>query len=107
MSCLQEVYETIIDRRDHPVEKSYTHYLFEQGVDKVLKKVGEESSETIIAAKNGDNSETIGEIADLAYHVLVLMAMQNITPEDIEAKLRERHTKSGNLKTFHTVDKNS
>ncbi len=107
MSCLKEVYETIIDRRDHPVEKSYTHYLFEQGIDKVLKKVGEESTETVIAAKNGDNAETIGEIADLAYHVLVLMAMQNITPEDIEAKLRERHTKSGNLKTFHTVDKNT
>ena len=107
MSCLKEVYETIIDRRDHPVEKSYTHYLFEQGIDKVLKKVGEDSTETGIAAKNGDNAETIGEIADLAYHVLVLMAMQNITPEDIEAKLRERHTKSGNLKTFHTVDKNT
>lgn len=107
MSCLKEVYETILDRRDHPVEKSYTHYLFEQGIDKVLKKVGEEAAETIIAAKNGDNSETVGEIADLAYHVLVLMAMQNITTEDIEAKLRERHTKSGNLKTFHTVDKNS
>lgn len=107
MSCLKEVYETILERRDHPVEKSYTHYLFEQGIDKVLKKVGEESAETIIAAKNADNDETIGEIADLTYHVLVLMAMQNIRPEDIEAKLRERHTKSGNLKTFHTVDKNS
>ena len=107
MSCMQDIYDTIIDRRDHPVEKSYTHYLFEQGVDKVLKKVGEESAETIIAAKNGDNAETIGEIADLAYHVLVLMAMQNITPEDIEAKLAERHSKSGNLKQFHTVDKNT
>lgn len=107
MSCMQEIYDTIIDRRDHPVEKSYTHYLFEQGIDKVLKKVGEESAETIIAAKNGDNAETIGEIADLAYHVLVLMAMQHITPEDIEAKLTERHSKSGNLKQFHTVDKNT
>ncbi len=107
MSCLKEVYETILDRRDHPVEKSYTHYLFEQGIDKVLKKVGEESAETLIAAKNGDNAETIGEIADLCYHVLVLMAMQDITPEDIENKLRERHTKGGNLKNFHTVDKNT
>ena len=107
MSCLNEVYETIIERRDHPVEKSYTHYLFEQGLDKVLKKVGEESAETIIAAKNGDNSETIGEIADLAYHLLVMMAMQDITPADIENKLRERHTKAGNLKNFHTVDKNT
>jgi len=107
MSCMQEVYDTIIDRRDNPVEKSYTHYLFEQGLDKVLKKVGEESAETIIAAKNGDNSETIGEIADLAYHVLVMMAMQNITPADIEAKLTERHSKAGNLKQFHSVDKNT
>ena len=107
MSCLKDVYETILDRRDHPVEKSYTHYLFEQGIDKVLKKVGEESAETIIAAKNGDNAETIGEIADLAYHLLVMMAMQNITPEDIENKLNERHSKGGNLKTFHSVDKNT
>ena len=107
MSCLKDVYETILDRRDNPVEKSYTYYLFEQGIDKVLKKVGEESAETIIAAKNGDNAETIGEIADLAYHLLVMMAMQNITPEDIENKLNERHSKSGNLKTFHTVDKNT
>lgn len=107
MSCLQEVYETIIDRRDHPVEKSYTHYLFEQGIDKVLKKVGEECAETIIAAKNGDNSETIGEIADLAYHMLVMMAMQDISVQDIENKLLERHSKSGNLKKFHTVDKNT
>ncbi len=107
MSCLQEVYETILDRRDHPVEKSYTHYLFEKGLDKVLKKVGEESTETVIAAKNGDNEETIGEIADLTYHLLVMMAMQDITPSDVEAKLRERHTKGGNLKTFHTVDKNT
>ncbi|MBR5134520.1 MAG: phosphoribosyl-ATP diphosphatase [Clostridia bacterium] len=107
MSCMQEVYDTIIDRRDHPVEKSYTHYLFEQGIDKVLKKVGEESAETIIAAKNSDNSETVGEIADLAYHLLVMMAMLDITPADIENKLRERHTKAGNLKNFHTVDKNT
>ena len=107
MSCMREVYDTIIDRRDNPVEKSYTHYLFEQGIDKVLKKVGEESAETIIAAKNGDNAETIGEIADLAYHLLVMMAMQDITPADIENKLLERHSKAGNLKQFHTVDKNT
>ncbi|MGN0171724.1 MAG: phosphoribosyl-ATP diphosphatase [Acutalibacteraceae bacterium] len=107
MSCMQEVYDTILDRRDHPVEKSYTHYLFEQGIDKILKKIGEESAETIIAAKNGENAETIGEISDLAYHVLVLMALQGITPQDIENKLLERHTKAGNLKQFKTVDKNS
>jgi phosphoribosyl-ATP pyrophosphohydrolase len=106
-NCIQEVYATILDRRDHPVEKSYTHYLFEQGIDKILKKVGEESAETIIAAKNGNNEETIGEIADLTYHLLVMMAQQGITPDDIKALLEQRHGKAGNLKQFKTVDKNT
>ncbi|MBQ9414178.1 MAG: phosphoribosyl-ATP diphosphatase [Clostridia bacterium] len=107
MSCIEDVYETILDRRDHPVEKSYTAYLFEQGIDKILKKVGEESAETIIAAKNGENEDTIGEIADLTYHLLVMMAQQGITPADVEEVLRSRHTKAGNLKDFKSVDKNS
>ena len=106
-NCIQEVYATILDRRDHPVEKSYTHYLFEQGIDKILKKAGEESAETIIAAKNGNNEETIGEIADLTYHLLVMMAQQGITPDDIKALLEQRHGKAGNLKQFKTVDKNT
>lgn len=106
-NCIQEVYATILDRRDHPVEKSYTHYLFEQGIDKILKKVGEESAETIIAAKNGNNEETIGEIADLTYQLLVMMAQQGITPDDIKALLEQRHGKAGNLKQFKTVDKNT
>ena len=106
-NCIQEVYATILDRRDHPVEKSYTHYLFEQGIDKILKKVGEESAETIIAAKNGNDEETIGEIADLTYHLLVMMAQQGITPDDIKALLEQRHGKAGNLKQFKTVDKNT
>ncbi len=106
-NCIQEVYATILDRRDHPVEKSYTHYLFEQGIDKILKKVGEESAETIIAAKNGNNEETIDEIADLTYHLLVMMAQQGITPDDIKALLEQRHGKAGNLKQFKTVDKNT
>ncbi len=105
--CLKEVYVTILDRKEHPAENSYTKYLFDQGIDKILKKVGEECTETVIAAKNGDNPETVGEIADLAYHVLVLMAAQGITVEDIERKLSSRHQKSGNLKQFKTVDKNS
>ena len=106
-NCIQEVYATILDRRDHPVEKSYTHYLFEQGIDKILKKVGEESAETIIAAKNGNNEETIGEIADLTYHLLVMMAQQGITPDDIKALLEQRHGTAGNLNQFKTVDKNT
>ncbi len=106
-NCIEQVYATILDRRDHPSENSYTRYLFDQGIDKILKKVGEECAETIIAAKNGNNAETIGEIADLTYHLLVLMAQQGITPGDISALLNERHNKSGNLKTFKTTDKNT
>lgn len=105
--CIREVYATILDRRDHPVEKSYTHYLFEQGIDKILKKVGEESAEVLIAAKNGDNAQTVGEIADLTYHVLVLMAQQGITPDDVQTLLAQRHGTAGNLKTFKQVDKNT
>lgn len=105
--CLQNVYDTILDRRDHPVEKSYTHYLFEQGLDKMLKKVGEECAETIIAMKNGVKEDTVGEIADLTYHLLVAMAQVGITPADVEALLNERHNKAGNLKTFHKTDKNT
>lgn len=105
--CLQRVYDTILDRRDHPVEKSYTHYLFEQGLDKMLKKVGEECAETIIAMKNGVTEDTVGEIADLTYHLLVAMAQSGITPAQVEALLDERHGRSGNLKTFHQTDKNT
>jgi len=103
----QTVYGTILDRRDHPAENSYTRYLFDQGLDKILKKVGEECAETIIAAKNGDNAETVGELADLAYHLLVLMAAQGITPDDVIHLLEQRHVKSGNLKERKTVDKNT
>ena len=81
--------------------------MFDQGIDKILKKVGEECAETRIAAKNGRNDETAGEISDLTYHVLVLMALQGITPEDLESILNERHGKAGNLKTFKKVDRNS
>ncbi len=105
--CIQEVYETILDRRDHPSENSYTRYLFDQGIDKILKKVGEECTETVIAAKNGNNEDTIGEIGDLAYHLLVLMALQGITPGDVAALLETRHGKAGNLKHFKQTDKNS
>ena len=105
--CIREVYETIVDRRDHPSDNSYTRYLFDQGVDKILKKVGEECAEVIIAAKNGRNEETAGELCDLVYHALVLMVQQGITLEDIEAILTERHGKAGNLMKFRQTDKNT
>ena len=95
--------ETLInDRKINPVEKSYTNYLLDQGVDKIFKKVGEEASETIIAAKNNDKEELIGEISDLFYHVFVLMNNQGVSLEDIENKLKERHKITGNKKEFHT-----
>lgn len=97
-----DLYDVIEDRKVNPVEKSYTNYLLEQGIDKICKKVGEEASETIIAAKNNDKEELIGEISDLFYHVLVLMSNQGITVEDIEKKLGERHQITGNKKDFHT-----
>ena len=77
-------------KRDLP-EGSYTTYLFQKGLDKILKKVGEESTEVIIAGKAEDKAETIYEIADLTYHVLVLMAQQGITVEDIRTELAGRH----------------
>lgn len=104
---LQALYQTAVSRREEKKEGSYTCYLFEKGLDKILKKCGEECSEVIIAAKNGDNKETVLEISDLLYHLMVLMVNENIALEDVEAELAKRSQKTGNLKTFHQVDKNS
>ncbi|MBQ6163501.1 MAG: bifunctional phosphoribosyl-AMP cyclohydrolase/phosphoribosyl-ATP diphosphatase HisIE [Clostridia bacterium] len=83
--------ELIKGRKTNPQEGSYTTYLFEKGIDKILKKVGEESTEVIIAAKGGDKGETVYEIADLAYHVMVLMAETGIGIDDITRELASRH----------------
>ncbi len=107
MDYIRNDYQTILDRKSAKEEGSYTCYLFEKGLDKILKKVGEESTEMVIAAKNGVKEETVGEICDLIYHTLVMMVDQDITIEDVEAVLRQRAEKAGNLKTFHQVDKNS
>lgn len=104
---LYALYETILDRKQNQQEGSYTCYLFEKGLDKILKKVGEECSETIIAAKNGENSETVYEIADLIYHLTVMMVSQGIAMDDVLKELDKRSAKTGNLKQFHQVDKNS
>ena len=87
---LQDVYAVIADRRIHPREGSYTNYLFDKGIDKILKKVGEEAAETIIAAKNPDRTESIYEIADLLYHLMVLMCEKGLTWEDIAGELADR-----------------
>ena len=83
--------ELIKGRKTEKKEGSYTTYLFEKGIDKILKKVGEESTEVIIAAKADDKKETIYEIADLAYHVMVLMIQMGISLEDIRRELASRH----------------
>ncbi len=104
---LKELYQVVLSRRGKPQEGSYTCYLFAQGLDKILKKVGEESSETIIAAKNGNREATVGEICDLLYHVLVLMAQQDIPYDDVAAELKQRSLKIGNLKVMKQTDKNT
>lgn len=104
---LDELYEVAVERRRNPQEGSYTCYLFDKGLDKILKKVGEESAETIIAAKNGIKEETVGEISDLLFHLVVMMANEGITPDEVKAELSKRHQKAGNLKNFHQVDKNT
>ena len=107
MDYIKNDYQTILARKEAREEGSYTCYLFDKGIDKILKKVGEESTEMVIAAKNGVKEETVGEICDLIYHTLVMMVDQGITPEDVEAELDRRAQKTGNLKQFHQVDKNS
>ncbi len=83
--------ELIRGRKTNPQEGSYTTYLFQKGLDKILKKIGEESTEVIIAAKDNDPKETIYEISDLVYHVMVMMIQQGISLEDIRRELASRH----------------
>ena len=98
MSELRKQYETAVDRKNNPEEGSYTTYLFNKGLEKILKKVGEESTEVIIASLNGSKEELVGEINDLIYHVLVLMVEKGITLEDVEAEMVRRSQKQHNLK---------
>lgn len=88
---LRGLYELLLTRNAERPQGSYTTYLFEKGLDKILKKVGEECTEVIIAGKADDKKETIYEIADLAYHVMVLMVQMGITVEDVQKELASRH----------------
>lgn len=88
---IPQVIAKIKDRRNNPVPGAYTTYLFDKGIDKMLKKVGEESSEVIIAAKNEDKRELTAEISDLLYHLLVVMEESGVALSDIKAELMERH----------------
>ena len=85
------LYELLADRKETLPEGSYTTYLFEKGIDKILKKVGEESTEVIIASKGNDKKETVYEIADLAYHVMVMMVEMGISLGDVRKELASRH----------------
>ena len=85
------LYALLQDRKEKMPEGSYTTYLFEKGLDKILKKLGEENTEVIIAAKDRDKNETVYELADLVYHALVLMVESKITPEEVRAELASRH----------------
>lgn len=87
---LQEVFDVISDRLAHPKEGSYTNYLFTKGLDKILKKIGEESCEVVIASKNGTSTEIKSEIADLFYHVMVLLVERGMTLQDIYGELKQR-----------------
>lgn len=88
---LDELYQIICQRRDNPSAESYTARLMTQGEDEIVKKVGEESVEIILAAKGQGDQRLIEEVADLTYHVLVLLAYRHLTPEDIRAELAKRH----------------
>ncbi len=90
MKVFEDVFAVIEDRKVHPKEGSYTNYLFDKGIDKILKKVGEEASEIIIAAKNPNSEEVVYEISDFLYHMMVLMSEKNLTWEDITGELAKR-----------------
>ena len=106
-SILKDLYQVILNRKADPQENSYTCYLFDKGLDKILKKVGEECAETIIAAKNGRQEETVGEISDLIYHLMVMMAAQRIPLDAVLEELERRSHKIGNLKQMKTVDRDT
>ena len=96
--CLDDLMKLIEGRKTNPKEGSYTTYLFEKGIDKILKKVGEEWTEVIIAGKGGDRAEAIFEIADLTYHVMVMMTEMGISIDEVRAELASRHVVDKKIK---------
>ena len=107
MNSFEQMESVIAQRRAQPQAGSYTCYLFDKWLDKILKKCGEECSAMIIASKNEDPEELKNEICDLVYHILVLMCEKGVRVEDVQEILEERRQKIGNLKQFHQVDRNS
>ena len=90
LEVFENVYQIIKDRKEHPKEGSYTNYLFDKGIDKILKKVGEECTELVIAAKNPDPEEIKYEMSDFLYHAMVLMVERGVNWEDITEELANR-----------------
>ncbi|MDR0943878.1 MAG: phosphoribosyl-ATP diphosphatase [Ruminococcus sp.] len=102
-----ELYNVVMERKANFEEGSYTCYLFSKGEDKICKKCGEEATEMVIAAKNNDKEELKNEVADLLYHIVVLCAEKGLDFSEVEAELRERSKKIGNLKQMKVTDRNT
>ena len=93
-SILEEIYAVVLDRAHHPVSGSYTNYLLDRGLDKIVQKFGEQAVQVIVAAKNGHTSDIVIKSADLIYHLIVLFAVTSIPLEDLLAELRRRRTQT-------------
>ncbi len=98
MNELIKMYEMALERKNSPEEGSYTSYLYEKGLNKILKKIGEETTEVVVAALSESKEDLIGELNDLIYHLIVLMAEMDITPEEIEEVMAARAARQHNLK---------
>lgn len=98
MSEFNALYETVLDRKQNPEEGSYTSYLYDKGLEKILKKVGEENTEVVIAALTQQKEDLINELGDLIYHLFVLMVEKGVSLEEVEAELAKRSKKKHNLK---------
>ena len=100
---LETLYQEVLNRQQHPKEGSYTNYLFDKGLDKILKKVGEEAAEVIIGAKNADKEEIANETADLLYHLAVMLAETGVTPADVDMVLQARQGKKSRIHDRKTI----
>lgn len=98
MNEFEQLYETVLERKDNPEEGSYTSYLYEKGLDKILKKVGEENTEVIIAALSQNKEDLVNELGDLFYHLFVLMVQKGVSLQEVEEELDRRSHKKHNLK---------
>ncbi|MDO4666847.1 MAG: phosphoribosyl-ATP diphosphatase [Streptococcus sp.] len=101
---LENLYNEAVKRKNNPKEGSYTNYLYDKGLDKILKKVGEEAAEVIIAAKNQDKEEIANETADLLYHLAVALVETGVSLEQVEAILRERQGKQSRLQERSKIE---